>query len=426
MVAARVEYISMESMNHETKSSPQRQDRPASIVIVDDEDIVLKTLSSFLTLETDYEVRTFDSAEKALEALKDLHVDLVISDFLMPGMNGLELLADVKRLHPDAVRVLLTGYADRDNAIRAINEVGLFQYIEKPWDNDQLIMIIKNGLNQRRLERTLGDKIVALDRALLEKESLTQQHESFKEELALARRIQENLLPDEFPDAAGLCFSARYFPALEVGGDFYDVIPLANGNVAAIVADVTGHGIQAALSTTMLKSVFVEFANQPVGPEDILVRMNRVLHRVLPEDVFVAATVASVDPRSGTVKIANGGAPHPIHIKRSQGQAEPVVTNGLLLGVVEEDLYRPGDEVVLDLAMGDGLLFYTDGLSEVENARGDQYGEIRMRRSIEESSALAGSELSGLVLEEARGFVTGDHHWDDITILTLDRTGSGR
>jgi serine phosphatase RsbU (regulator of sigma subunit) len=411
-------------MNHETKSSPKRQDRPPSIVVVDDEDIVLQTLSSFLTLETEYEIHTFNSAEKTLEALKDLHVDLVISDFLMPGMNGLELLAEIKRLYPDAVRMLLTGYADRDNAIRAINEVGLFQYIEKPWDNDQLVLIIKNGLNQRRLERTLGDKIIALDRALLEKDRLTQQHESFKEELALARRIQENLLPREFPDAAGLRFSARYYPALEVGGDFYDVIPLADDHVAAIVADVTGHGIQAALSTTMLKSVFVEFANQPVGPEDILVRMNRVLHRVLPEDVFVAATVASVEPRSGAVKIANGGGPHPFHIKRSNGRTEPVVTNGLLLGVVEEDLYRPGDEVALDLAPGDGLFFYTDGLSEVENERGDQYGEIRMHRSLEESHALAGSELSGLLLEEARGFVTSDHRWDDITILTLDRTGN--
>jgi sigma-B regulation protein RsbU (phosphoserine phosphatase) len=409
----------MKSVNRELDP---RQERSGSIVIVDDEEIVLSTLSSFLSLETNYDIHTYDSAESALEELKDLHVDLVISDFLMPRMNGLEFLAEVKSRYPDAVRVLLTGYADRDNAIRAINEVGLFQYIEKPWDNEQLILVIKNGLNQRRLERTLGDKVVELDRTHLEKERLAQEHELFREELELARRIQENLLPRTFPNAVGFRFSASYLPALQVGGDFYDVIPLASGNVAAIVADVTGHGIQAALSTTMLKAIFTEFANQRVGPVDILSRMNHVLHRVLPSDVFVAASVASVEPRAGTVRIANGGGPHPFHIKRSYADAQPVITNGLLLGVVDENLYRPGEEVSVEMEPGDGLLFYTDGLSEVENTESDQYGETNMRRSVSKSFKLAGPELSNLILEEARGYTTEDHQWDDITILTIDRS----
>jgi len=407
------------------ESPRTRQGRPGSIVIVDDEDVVLRSLTSFLTLEADYDIHTFISAEKAIGAMKDLHVDLVISDFLMPGMNGLEFLAEVKRLYPDVVRVLLTGYADRENAIRAINEVGLFQYIEKPWENDQLIFVIKNGLNQRRLERTLGDKVVELDRAHLEKERLAQQQEIFREELALARRIQESLLPFVFPEAAGFCFSASYLPALEVGGDFYDVIPLADGNVAVIVADVTGHGIQAALSTTMLKSIFIEFSNQHAGPEDILRRMNQVLHRVLPSDVFVTASVASVQPESGVVTVANGGGPHPFQIRRSRCEVEPVITNGLPLGVVDEQLYRPGEEVSVEMAPGDGLLFYTDGVSEVESLDGDQFGETRMRRAISESCRLPGPELSSLVLEEARGYTFEGHQWDDVTILTLDRSEDG-
>jgi serine phosphatase RsbU (regulator of sigma subunit) len=400
----------------------QTTDRPASIVIVDDEDVVLESLSSFLALESPYEVHTYVSPQEALEAFKDYHVDLVISDFLMPGMNGLEFLAEVKRRYPDVVRVLLTGYADRDNAIRAINEVGLFQYLEKPWDNDQLILVIKNGLNQRRLERTLGDKVVELDRALLEKDRVVEEHESLREELLLARRIQENLLPRAFPDATGLCFSASYLPALVVGGDFYDVISLADGKFAAIIADVTGHGVQAALSTTMLKSVFIDFVNQQVGPEVILRRMNDVLHRVLPSDVFVAATVASVDPDSGLVRVANGGGPHPFHVKRSCRAAEPVITNGLLLGVVDSQLYRPGEEVAVELEPGDGLLFYTDGLSEVENADGDQYGEARMRRSIVEAYEMTGRELSNFIIDDARAYTTDSHQWDDITVLTFDRT----
>ncbi|MCK4775746.1 MAG: SpoIIE family protein phosphatase [Candidatus Krumholzibacteria bacterium] len=397
-------------------------DKPASIVIVDDEDVVLRSLSSLLSLETDYEIHTFVSPFAALDVFKDIHVDLVISDFLMPEMNGLELLAAIKRRYPDVVRVLLTGYADRENAIRAINEVGLFQYLEKPWDNDQLILLIKNGLNQRRLERTLIDKVGELDRALRETDRLAQQQEQFREEMMLARRIQENLLPECFPDVAGLNFSAKYLPAQEVGGDYYDVIPLADGVLAAIIADVTGHGIQAALSTTMLKSLFTDFVNTPVGPEDILRRMNDVLHRVLPTDVFVAASVAEIEARTGIVRVTNGGGLHPFIIRRREKTVEPVITNGLLLGVVDSELFHPGEEVTVDLAPGDSMFFYTDGLSEAEDGNGDQFGETRLRRKILESSNLPSPELNDFIVEDLRAFAVADHKWDDITILSVERS----
>ena len=397
-------------------------DKPASIVIVDDEDVVLRSLSSLLSLETDYEIHTFVSPFAALDVFKDIHVDLVISDFLMPEMNGLELLAAIKRRYPDVVRVLLTGYADRENAIRAINEVGLFQYLEKPWDNDQLILLIKNGLNQRRLERTLIDKVGELDRALRETDRLAQQQEQFREEMMLARRIQENLLPECFPDVAGLNFSAKYLPAQEVGGDYYDVIPLADGVLAAIIADVTGHGIQAALSTTMLKSLFTDFVNTAVGPEDILRRMNDVLHRVLPTDVFVAASVAEIEARTGIVRVTNGGGLHPFIIRRRENTVEPVITNGLLLGVVDSELFHPGEEVTVDLAPGDSMFFYTDGLSEAEDGNGDQFGETRLRRKILESSNLPSPELNDFIVEDLRAFAVADHKWDDITILSVERS----
>ena len=397
-------------------------DKPASIVIVDDEDVVLRSLSSLLSLETDYEIHTFVSPFAALDVFKDIHVDLVISDFLMPEMNGLELLAAIKRRYPDVVRVLLTGYADRENAIRAINEVGLFQYLEKPWDNDQLILLIKNGLNQRRLERTLIDKVGELDRALRETDRLAQQQEQFREEMMLARRIQENLLPECFPDVAGLNFSAKYLPAQEVGGDYYDVIPLADGVLAAIIADVTGHGIQAALSTTMLKSLFTDFVNTAVGPEDILRRMNDVLHRVLPTDVFVAASVAEIEARTGIVRVTNGGGLHPFIIRRRENTVEPVITNGLLLGVVDSELFHPGEEVTVNLAPGDSMFFYTDGLSEAEDGNGDQFGETRLRRKILESSNLPSPELNDFIVEDLRAFAVADHKWDDITILSVERS----
>jgi DNA-binding NtrC family response regulator len=139
-------------------------ERTPVIAIVDDEEMVLTSLRSFLMLETDYEVETFSSPKRALEDLKEKNLDLIVSDYLMPEMNGIEFLLEVKKLHPFATRILLTGYADKENAIKAINEVGLYQYVEKPWDNDDLRITIQNGLERRFLMEKLENKIQEVQR----------------------------------------------------------------------------------------------------------------------------------------------------------------------------------------------------------------------------------------------------------------------
>ena len=138
------------------------------IVIVDDEDMVLTSLNSFLALETEYEVSTFTSANNAIEYIKENDIDIVISDYLMPEMDGMSFLAEVKKINPQIPRIILTGYADKENAIKAINEVGLFQYIEKPWDNADLLIIIRNGIEKNNLMKNLEDKISQINKAYAE------------------------------------------------------------------------------------------------------------------------------------------------------------------------------------------------------------------------------------------------------------------
>lgn len=130
-----------------------------TIVLVDDEEMVLTSLKSILALETDYNVNTFLSAGEALEFIGNNEVDLVISDYLMPEMDGITFLAKVRDIKPEIPRIILTGYADKENAIKAINEVGLYQYIEKPWDNEDLMIIIRNGLEKQKLLKKLQEKI---------------------------------------------------------------------------------------------------------------------------------------------------------------------------------------------------------------------------------------------------------------------------
>lgn len=158
------------------------------IVVVDDEKIVTSAFSTLLKVEGFSDAHFFNNPKDAIEFLKENTPDLVISDFLMPEMNGLEFLTEVKKLHPEVSRILLTGYADKENAIRAINEVGLYRYIEKPWNNDDLIINIKNGIERSYLLSQLRQKISELEIAKKELENYSHNLEQLVEERTIDLR----------------------------------------------------------------------------------------------------------------------------------------------------------------------------------------------------------------------------------------------
>jgi DNA-binding NtrC family response regulator len=132
---------------------------------VDDEEMVITSIRAFLQLETDFAVNGFTNPEQAVKHLETTPVDVVVSDYLMPKLNGIQLLSKAKELQPEAARVLLTGHADKQSAIQAINDVGLYQYLEKPWDNAQLLLVLRGAIERTQLLRKLRDKVNELDQA---------------------------------------------------------------------------------------------------------------------------------------------------------------------------------------------------------------------------------------------------------------------
>jgi len=138
----------------------------ALIYVVDDDELALTSLVRLIELETPYQVRGFGSAAAALEAMRAAAPDVVISDLTMPGMDGIELLRRAGTIAPDAARLILTGYADKDSAIRAINEAGIYQFIEKPWDNTQLLKTLDNAVEHVSLERRVlaAERLAAVGR----------------------------------------------------------------------------------------------------------------------------------------------------------------------------------------------------------------------------------------------------------------------
>lgn len=141
-------------------------DTPApTVMIVDDEEMVATALRSFLELETSYRILTFTSPTRALEEAESEPVSVVIADFMMPEMDGITFLRQFREMNPQATRILLTGYADKENAIRAINEAGLYYYLEKPWSNEHLKLVIRNGVERSSLFNELDSRVQALEGA---------------------------------------------------------------------------------------------------------------------------------------------------------------------------------------------------------------------------------------------------------------------
>jgi DNA-binding NtrC family response regulator len=136
-----------------------------TVLVIDDEEMVAMTLQGLLELETRYRVLSFTDPIKALAALESEKIDVIVSDFMMPGMDGITFLKHAREKKPMTTRILLTGYADKENAIRAINEAGLYYYLEKPWDNEHLKLVIRNGIERSALFNELDSRVGALESA---------------------------------------------------------------------------------------------------------------------------------------------------------------------------------------------------------------------------------------------------------------------
>jgi signal transduction histidine kinase len=161
----------------------------ALIYVVDDDALVLSSLQHLIEIETPHEVRTFVAPRAALEALRERAPDIVISDLTMPGMDGVVLLERVRSLAPDAARIVLTGYADKDSAIRAVNTAGVYQFVEKPWDNAQLLVTLNNAAEHVALSRKLHDTIAELSRRNAELEHTLAELRDAQDRLVAAERL---------------------------------------------------------------------------------------------------------------------------------------------------------------------------------------------------------------------------------------------
>src|SRR4051794_18363355 len=249
-----------------------------------------------------------------------------------------------------------------------------------------------------------------------EQESEAANRQRVEHELEVARLIQHHFLPRELPDLAGWQIAAYYRPAREVGGDFYDVIPLADGRVAFVVGDVTDKGVPAALVMSATRSVLRATVQRLIEPGEVLRHVNDHLCPDMPEKMFVTCLYALLDPRTGLFRFANAGHDLP-YVKTATGVSE-LRARGMPLGLMAGMSYEERETV---LAPGDCVLLHSDGIAEAHDPQRQMFGFPRLKETV--ASASGGQALIDRVLADVEAFTGPDaEQEDDITMVTLQRS----
>jgi serine phosphatase RsbU (regulator of sigma subunit) len=260
----------------------------------------------------------------------------------------------------------------------------------------------------------MSQGVKALLREQTEKERL-------EEELRIARQIQMSLLPAQGAvTMPGLRIAALCLPAAEVGGDYYDLLPLSDTRLGVLVADVSGKGTSAALYMAELKGLVLSLSRIYASPAKLLIEANRILATNLDSRSFITMTYAVIDMVEGTMRYARAGHNPIIQLEAASGKTRVLVSQGLGLGIDRGERFEEIlEEVTTPLHKGDIFLFFTDGLSEAMNGRSELFGESRLRDIIEAVEGLTSEEIKEKILGEIRIFVGDAAPHDDMTLVVL-------
>jgi serine phosphatase RsbU (regulator of sigma subunit)/predicted ester cyclase len=306
----------------------------------------------------------------------------------------------IKRIHDrrEFMGVAPTGMELKATAI-VIHRIAEGKIVEEWSEGTGLLEATRQRLEQERIER-----------------------ERIEQDLRVARTIQQASLPKEVPELEGWQISPYYQPAREVGGDFYDFHLLSKGRLGLVVGDATGKGVPAALvmSTTcgMLQAISQALDSSSSSPGEVLERVNETLVTRIPSNMFVTCFYAVLEPESASLRYANAG--HDLPYLHHSGDAEELRARGMPLGLMPKMSY---EEKEIELDVGEGVFFYSDGLVEAHDPKGEMFGFPRLRTLIAEHAE--GRSLGESLLEELYSFV--GESWeqeDDITLLTLKRSAS--
>jgi sigma-B regulation protein RsbU (phosphoserine phosphatase) len=376
-------------------------DQKKTVLLVDDAPANIKSVKEIL--RDLYKIRVATSGVKALEMARVAPPpDLILLDVSMPEMDGYEVCIQLK-LDPktqDIPVIFLTGLTHVEEETKGF-DVGAVDYIHKPFSPAVVRARVQTHLALRGI-----------------REQLAQQLLTIREELETAREIQLSILPSEIPKIEGLDIAARYVPMTSVAGDFYDFIVEDNQHIGILVADVSGHGMPAALIASMLKMALSAQVAYVADPAQVLLGLNQALCGKFKHH-YVTAAYLFVDMQKRTLTYAGAGHPPLLLWGGSSKGVRDVEENGLFLGKFPFATYS---SVELPFKDGDRALLYTDGISETTNPAGVEFGTECLKQFLETEHSTSADHFADRLLDELSRWSTrgsAEDLDDDITMVAI-------
>ena len=282
------------------------------------------------------------------------------------------------------------------------------------------------GRSREQAEFTAGDgklamalahqAAISMETARLHQEEVKRQR--LEQELAVGRQIQLTLLPKDLPAVPGWEFAAFYQPARQVGGDFYDFFALPGQRLGLVIADVADKGVPAALMMAVSRTIVRATAASGRRPAAALKLANTLMFKDSWSDLFVTAFYALLEPQTGRLAYANAGHNRPLWVQPSTGQVHELAAHGIALGVLKAIKL---EECEIGVAPGDTVVFYTDGVTEARNGKGELFWEERLRATLEAHAEDSAQKIQNAILAAVEEFTDGAPLADDLTLFVIKR-----
>ena len=382
------------------------------ILVVDDEpDLELLVRQKFRKQIRDKEFEFFfahDGSEALDKIQQEPEIDVVLSDINMPVMDGLTLLSRLNESNRNLKAVIVSAYGDMQNIRTAMNR-GAFDFLTKPIDFQDFETTINKTIQESVALRT-GSKA---------REQLT----AIQHELGIASQIQQSMLPKifpPFPDRQEFSLYATMFPAKEVGGDFYDFFLIDHNRLGFVIGDVSGKGVPAAIFMAVSRTLLRATALEGLTPGECLHYVNTALSTESDTAMFVTTFYGVLNTDTGQVDYAVGGH-NPPYLLRHDGVKAMEVNAGIVVGVLSDAEYETSS---IQLAPGEGIVLYTDGVTEALDASEVLFSEERLEELLGEVKDQAPEDIVRRVVGDVRRHAGGVPQSDDVTVMAIRYHGS--
>ena len=414
------------SVQTEVEGAPHPQTAP-HVLVVDDSRAQRHVLSMQLR-RWGYRVSDSDSALAALAICASQDVDIVISDWMMPGLTGLEFCRRFRELGREnyGYFILLTSKSEKTEIADGL-EAGADDFLAKPVSGSELRARLRAGERMLAMQAELLAKNRIVARTLAELQEL---YDSLDRDLIEARKLQQTLIRDRVRDYGWAKASLMLRNSGRVGGDLVGSFKVDEDQVAVYAIDVSGHGVASAMMTARLAGFLtgsspdqnLAFQKGPDGchvllpPHEVADRFNRLMLEEIQAEQYFTMVFAVIDRAAGSLRLVQAGHPHPMLVRPS-GQVVRLGDGGLPVGLLPD---APYDSCTVSIGPGDRLVLVSDGITECPRLSGDDFGEDGLADSLTRSAQLSGTDLlEALVwdLGQAAGTLSFP---DDVSGVVLD------